>query len=82
MDKLYIVHDFIVTHNSKIVLDILTNIKKDKPQTTLILSPNVSSVATWTEEIEKHSSLTSIELVGETSLRWDLLKNSKNIAFF
>ena len=75
-EKLYIIHDFIVTHNTKGILDILTMDKNWNRG--LVLSPNASTVSTWAEEIDKHSNISYIELMGQKEERWSKLLSDKS----
>lgn len=59
---------------TKIVLDTLS---VKKPKRTLVLSPNISTVSTWADEIEKHSDFSYIELVGTVQSRWENLLSTK-----
>lgn len=56
---------------TKIILDIL--ILDKKWNRTLILSPNAVTVSTWTDEVMKHSNLSSVELMGTTEERWKMI---------
>jgi len=60
---------------TRIILDVL-QILKHKWSRCLVLSPNASTMSTWTDEVVKHSNLTSIELKGTTPERWDMLAKS------
>jgi SNF2 family DNA or RNA helicase len=60
---------------TKIILDVL-QILKHKWNRCLVPSPNASTMSTWTDEVSKHSNLTSLELVGTTPERWGTLNSS------
>jgi SNF2 family DNA or RNA helicase len=61
-----------------IVLDVLT-IRREEWKRALVLSPNISTVSTWSDEVEKHSNLSSIELIGNQQERWELLKKPSDL---
>lgn len=58
-----------------IILSVLS-IRKKEWKKVLVLSPNASTVATFGEEIEKHSDFSFIELMGTREERWEMLRNT------
>jgi len=63
---------------SKVVLDVLRYRKADWGK-CLVLSPNVTTVASFAEEVRKHSDFTYTELVGKKEERVELLNRSSDI---
>lgn len=63
-DGLYLTESCIVTHNSKLTLDIFqTRKKRGEVKRGLILVPGISNIGAWLEEIEMHTpSLTAVGL--------------------
>lgn len=77
----YITDDFIVTHNSHIVLNLASILKrKKKVKKVLVLVPNVISVGNWGDEIEKHSDFSWIGLTGTKEER--LINLEKEVDFY
>jgi SNF2 family DNA or RNA helicase len=63
------------TGKTKIILDILQCRKKEW-KSGIILSPNMSTVDTWVNEVKKHSDFTYTELVGKIEDRWKAFSKS------
>lgn len=61
---------------TKLILDILTLDKNWKK--CLVLSPNISTIYTWAEEIDKHTDMSYIELVGQKNERRSNLLQDKS----
>lgn len=75
-DGLFITNDFIVTHNTKLLLD-LFKFRKDRGEAkrALVLVPNFTNIQSWVDEIEVHQpSLTGIGLEGTAKQRKALLE--------
>lgn len=66
---LFVTRDFIVTHNTKLSLDILATRKAwGEASRMLVLVPNVINLDTWAEEVRKHApqfEVTRIDQAGE-----------------
>ncbi|MCK5235426.1 MAG: DEAD/DEAH box helicase [Deltaproteobacteria bacterium] len=63
---------------TKIVLDALEyRYSQGKVKKTLIVVPNVVTIASWEEEIPKHSDFTYTPLVGNAKEKWELLRNEE-----
>lgn len=75
--KLYIIHDFIVTHNTKIVLDLIRYYRKNdlNINKTLVLVPGPVNIYGFADEVKIHSNLSCVELYGFRQQRWNLLEN-------
>lgn len=65
------------TGKTKIVLDILSN--RNDWKRALVVSPNDASVSTWTDEIKKHSDLSSLELLGRIEDRWESIYQKSDL---
>lgn len=79
-DGLYVTDDFIVTHNSKIVLDIFTYRKnKGECKKALILVPNVNNVEGWREQVGIHSNHKYVSLHGTKAQRQKALKEDGDV---
>lgn len=65
------------TGKTRVVLDLINYYKSiNKLKCTLIISPNITSVEGWGEEIEKHTNLTHTELTDTILSRINLLQNT------
>lgn len=66
-DGLYVTEECIVTHNTKLTLDLYSYYKKlGKVRRGIIVVPNTGNVEGWREEVEIHSDLTMSGLIGNT----------------
>jgi len=65
------------TGKSKVVLELLEYFKKQGLfKKALILSPNISSVLTWQEQIQLHSHLSFTNLISTIEERWEQIRNT------
>lgn len=72
---LYITDDYLVTHNTKIILDVLDyRIGWGDAKRALVLVPNVVNIETWMREASTHSDfLRCVGLYGSRNERWRVL---------
>jgi len=81
LDGTYITDNFIVTHNTKIIIDII-NYRMNlecSVGSALVVAPSVYSVTGWANEIKKHSNLTCTILYGNVGERFDGLQADTDI---
>lgn len=79
-DGLYITDDCIVTHNTKLTLDLLTWYKKiNKIKRGLVVVPNTGNAEGWREEVEIHSNLSMSALIGTPNKRFKALAEDTDV---
>lgn len=74
-DGLFITNDFIVTHNTKLLLDLFQYRKqRGEAERALVLVPNFTNIQSWVDEIQVHQpGLVGIGLEGSAKQRKELL---------
>lgn len=65
------------TGKTKTILDILSN-RKDWSR-ALIVSPNATTVSTWSDQIKEHSNFSYLELLGRIEDRWENIDQKSDI---
>lgn len=75
-DGLFITNDFIVTHNTKLLLDLfMYRRSRGEAKRALVLVPNFTNIQSWVDEIQVHQpSLVGIGLEGSAKQRKELLE--------
>tara|TARA_B100000700_G_scaffold311500_1_gene393424 strand:- start:48971 stop:51160 length:2190 start_codon:yes stop_codon:yes gene_type:complete len=75
-DGLFITNDFIVTHNTKLLLDLFMYRRKlGQAKRALVLVPNFTNIQSWVDEIQVHQpELVGIGLEGSAKQRKELLE--------
>lgn len=74
-DGLFITNDFIVTHNTKLLLDLfMFRRMRGEAKRALVLVPNFTNIQSWVDEIQVHQpELVGIGLEGSAKQRKELL---------
>jgi len=70
------ISNHILVHNTKVILDIVSN--KNPDSRILVLSPTILTVNVWAEQAKEHSDLSYLELTGTIQDRWNTLLELKN----
>lgn len=79
-DGLYLTDEMIVTHNTKLTLDLFTWYKTlGKVKRGLVVVPNTGNVEGWAEEVGIHSNLSMSGLIGTPKQRFKALNESTDL---
>lgn len=82
-DGLYVTNDFVVTHNTKLTLDLFRYHKRFSDlRGALVLVPNEISIQTWIDEVKIHApDLTFSVLLGTRKRRREALSREVDLYF-
>lgn len=74
-DSLYVTRDFILTHNTKLLLDLFMYRKgRGEAKRALVMVPNATNIMSWVDEIQVHQpSLRGVGLEGSAAERRAML---------